>query len=239
MPREYHDALIRLYADKNKAVAKIKEGEEFKNVRDEFAQDRDFQKELDRIEVAKTQVKTAIEEAKTQPTSVRRAIQFLIQTRGDDRRRDLCHELIVAGYRPDWTAAQQQYFDDAWERIKLDYDYFLSFTTRYPAGVPGDNPVNTAYKHLIIAEIGIDRYKKGDRKKTNLLAEAVNGLLSQPRIKGFYFPHTQYDNALTERKLEAACDSCLVFVQLVQTIMFDVPNGRTNYCFFEWNRVMT
>jgi hypothetical protein len=74
----------------------------------------------------------------------------------------------------------------------------------------------------------------------NLLALTVHRLLSEPPIRGFYFPHTQYDNALTEQKLEEACDSCMVFVQLIQPIMFDHPfNGVKNYCFFEWSRVRT
>lgn len=123
--------------------------------------------------------------------------------------------------------------------IKLEYDYFLSFTSRYPPGVAGDNPINTAYQQFIISEIGVDEYNKADRKKQNLLASAVQRLLSQPRMKGFYFPHTQYDNTVTEKKLEEACDNSLVFVQLVQTIMFDPPATGTNFCFFEWNRVQT
>jgi hypothetical protein len=238
MPRDYREELIRLYA--GSPVATMQNVAAFQQLCNEFAQDGYFLAERHRIEVAKVKVESVLDKQLTQQESVQKAIQFLIQTRGDDKQRDLCHELIVAGYQPRWNAAQQQYFDAAWQKIKLKYDYFLSFTTRYPAGVAGDNPINTAYQQFIISEITIDEYNKADRKKMNLLALAVHRLLSQPRIKGFYFPHTQYDNTVTEQKLQEACDNSLIFVQLVQAIMFDPPPALgTNYCFFEWNRVKT
>lgn len=232
--RQYRDDLIGLYASNKIDVIESVSG--FKLLCSEFAEDTSFQADRHEIEKAKASVETALDQRLTQQGSVQKAIQLLITTRGDNKKRDLVHDLIVAGYRRNWTVEQQQYFDAAWEKIQVEYDYFLSFTCRYPP-VAGDNPINTAYRQLIISEIGMDEFNKADRKKTNLLASTAYRLLSQPRIRGFYFPHSQYDNRLTEQKLEAACDSCMVFVQLVQSIMFDRPAIGRNYCFFEWNRV--
>jgi hypothetical protein len=231
----YRDDLIRLYG--GNPVAGIRNVAAYQQLLDRFAQDAYFREERDRIEVVKTKIESALERPQTSQKSVQTAINLLVRTRGDDAKRDLYHELIVIGYRPRWTPEQQQYFDDAWKKIKLEYDYFLSFTTRYPA-VAGDNPINTTYQQYIISEITVDEYNKADRKKTNLLALAVHRSLSQPQIRGFYFPHTQYDNTVTEQKLQEACDSSLVFVQLVQPIMFVSPGSQaTNYCFYEWKRV--
>src|SRR5262249_19605157 len=67
---------------------------------------------------------------------------------------------------------------------------------------------------------------------------AVFRVLSEPGVRAFYFPHSQYDQTTTEKKLEDACDRCVVFIQLVQKIMFAEPHppGTKNYCFFEWQR---
>jgi hypothetical protein len=235
MSRDYHDDLIRVYAGNR--IANMTNVAVFQSLCRRFAGDVQFQAERHEVESAKKWVETALDQPMTQQELVQKSILLLVQTRGDNKQRDLCYELILAGYRANWTDARRQYFDAAWEKIKLEYDYFLSFTSRCPAGMAGDNPVNTAYKQFIIEEITLKEFNKADRTKMNLLALVAYKLLSQPRIKGFYFPHTQYDNTQTERKLAEACDNCLVFVQLVQTIMFEPPmDGGTNYCFFEWSR---
>jgi hypothetical protein len=232
----YREELIRLYAAN--PVANIDGVAGFQDLRREFSEDRQFQAERHQIECAKQAIEAAVSPDVTQQEQVKSAIQLLIQTRPDQKRRNLFHELIVSGYKPAWTEERRLYFDAAWEKIKLEYDYFLSFTTRYPIAV-GDNPVNNAYKHFITAVLGSDFFNGSDRKKTNLLAMAVHSVLAQASLKGFFFPHSQYDNTNTEQKLQAACDDCLVFVQLVQIIMFVPPNGGgTNYCFYEWDRAI-
>src|SRR5262249_27402553 len=113
----------------------------------------------------------------------------------------------------------------------------LSFTERYP-DVVGENTINTAYEFFIRDVLKADVYNGADRKKTNLLALAVRRLITKPPGEGFFFPHFQYDNADTKKKLMKACGDCLVFVQLVRNIMFVAPKGgRMNWCLYEFQTV--
>jgi hypothetical protein len=235
MPAEYRSRLIRIYAC-NK-VSAVRELDEYKKLTDEFEQHPNFSSDRNTIEVLKTRVETALDGQMTQRDAVKAAITLLLQTRGNNDKRDLCHELIAVGYRPQWSPAQADYFDHAWVKIKFKYDYFLSFTTRRPKDIVGDdNPVNLSYKQFICSVVDPDIFTKADWKKENLLALAINNLLAQPRAKGYYYPNFESDNAVIKRQLEEACDSCLVFIQLVQTIMFDPPEG-TNFCHVEWKRI--
>jgi hypothetical protein len=144
--------------------------------------------------------------------------------------RDLCRELIDAAYRQDWTAAQQAYFDDAYDTITVKFDFFLSFTTRYPY-------VNLAYKWFIRHVLPPDVLTSVDEEKTNLLAEAIYRLLKKPPLQGFYFPDWQYDNTETVPKIINAAANSRVFIQLIQNIMFEAPAGN-NYCFDEYSRAV-
>jgi len=230
----YRDDLIRLYA--SQSVPKVSEAAEYQQLCKRYGEDTRFQRERDKIERAKQYLEACLKPPKTQGEEVRAALALLIQDRHNDNLRDLYHEILVAGYKPGWTAAQQQYFDSAWKKIRSEYDFFLSFTTRYEE-VPGDNPINSSYKYFIANVLGWKEFEDADRKRTNLLAHCAYRLLSKPPLKGFYFPHSQYDNSQTEKKLEDACNSCPIFVQLVQNIMFTLPNGRVNYCLFEYEKM--
>ncbi len=237
--RAYRNDLILLYAANR--VSDIANVPAFRQLCSEFAQNPFFTGDRDQIELAKARVERTLDNPDmplTQQQSVRNAIKLLVDNRRD-KKRDLFHELIVAGYRKHWNAQQQQYFDAAWKMIQFDYDFFLSFTSRYPdPDVGGDNPINIAYKYFIKQVLGPDAFKGDDLKNTNLLARAVHKVLLDPPNRGFYFPRQQYDNDDTRLKLEKACDSSMLFVQIVQSIMFDPPRDRKNYCFFEWERVM-
>jgi hypothetical protein len=173
----------------------------------------------------------------TQQEAARNAIQLLVANRRDPNKRDLFHALISAGYKPHWTAEQQAYFDRVWPLIQFKHDYFLSFTSRHPTpDLRNPNPINSSYKHFIKHVLG-EAVWKSDHRDTNLLARAIHARLEAPPIRGFYYPRDQYDNAETEKKLEAACDASLIFVQLIQAILFEPPPHAKNYCFFEWERV--
>jgi hypothetical protein len=233
----YQPDLVEIFARNRLAVLQSGGVAAYEALLQEFRGDERFKAERARIEFLKAQVEAALEEQVSQQQQVQNAIRFLFGYRDIAWKRDLFHELIRIGYRPSWDSTRQTYFDNAWGKIKFDWDYFLSFTTRYP-DVDGDNPINTAYRHFIVSEIGNDTFRSSDRKKVNLLASSVHKVLSESPIKGFYFPNYQYDNADTRTKLEEACDGCMVFVQLVQTIMFALPAQEgTNYCFEEWKRV--
>jgi len=236
MSRNYRDDLIRLFGVHPRAT--IETIPEFRQLSDRFAKEPIFQAELNRINFAKNRVESALDaDGLTQREMVQCAIRLLLAFQGEKEERGLCHELIVAGYAPRWTEPQRLFFDTAWQTIKLEYDYFLSFTSRRPNG-PGDNPVNTYYKHFINAVLGRPAFRNTNRQTTNLLAATIHSVLSSSSVKGFFFPDLQYDNASTEQKLKEACDNCVVFIQLIQMIMFDRPtNGRKNYCHFEWDLI--
>ncbi|SPP93043.1 protein of unknown function [Bradyrhizobium vignae] len=229
------DQLIGLYA--RHCVADIDLVVEFRDLCKHLGADLHFAAERDRVERAKIIVEEALEDRPlTERAMVQEAIKLLISTRGDPQLRDLCHRLIAEGYSGLWSPSHRMAFDAAYQKVQLKNDFFLSFTTRTGSNV-GENPINLCYKSFIVSEIGIDAFKRSDRSKTNLLALAAHRLLSQARISGFYFPHSQYDGADTEQKLFDEADSSLVFVQLVQPVMFDRPPNGDNYCFVEWSRV--
>jgi hypothetical protein len=231
--------LVRLYAQH--LVKEIKNVPEFQALCDRLAGNQYFGAELDRIRSAKVMVEEWLERpGLVRQEAVREAIKLLLSTRGDDDLSNRCYELIMLGYAPQWSDPQRDAFQAAWKKIQLKNDYFLSFTRRRHAGDPGDNPINTAYKHFIAwAFGGLDRYEKADRSKENLLAVAAHQRLAYkaPRMKGFIFSHTEFDNAFVEKKLADECDRSFVLVQLVQSVMLDRPEGgRRNWCCFEWER---
>ncbi len=237
----FHDDLIRLYAEH--PLDGLEHVQELQDLCAAHQDDFAFRDELNNIKEAKSFVETFIDlpaPPLTTQQKVAAAIRLLVSLRGENDRtnRDLCYALIKAGYFPKWNPAQQAYFEDAWIKIQAEYDFFLSFTCRRPA-VAGDNPINTNYREFIISEIGLDEYNSADRKNSNLLALALHRILAEKATQAFFFPHKQQDNSVTVAKLEQACDSTLVFVQLVQRLMFTRPAhaGQPNYCFFEWSRV--
>jgi hypothetical protein len=234
---DYRDALIAHYAAH--PVADIHNVATFQALLRQNTDNDNFGAERNRIEIAKKSIETALKGQLTEQETVQKAIQLLITLRSDPKRRDLCYELFVAGYLPKWTdARRRQYFEAAWKKVQLEYDYFISFTTRYPnPDTPGGNPVNNDHKYFIISKIGRAEFNKARRKADNLLADAIDRTLAQPGMKRFFFPVYQYDNSETEKKLQYACDNCMAFFQLVQPIMFTYEDGVKNYSFIEWKRV--
>jgi hypothetical protein len=233
---QYRDRLVQLYAaNKVKNIGAVSA---FRQLCTEFSDNPYFDAERNRIEWVKVKVEHHLDSSDlTQEESVRNAVHLLVSNRHDIRR-DLFHDVICVGYKRYWTEAQRAYFDMVWKTTQLKYDFFLSFTSRYPYPERTDlNPINDRYKHFIKRVLGTDPTKGPDRNE-NKLALAVFLRLAVPPIRGYHCIHQQYDNVKTEKKLEEACDQSLVFVQLIQSIMFYPREGVTNYCFFEWERIM-
>ncbi len=229
------EALIEIYA--KTPVAKIRSSEEYKRLCQREAGKGTFDADRNLVEKAKVQVETYLKDGQTTREQARAALCLLIKARRTEQDRDLLHRLLVKGYRPGWTRAQRGYFDKAWRKICLKYDIFFSFTTRYP-NVAGDNPINTAYRYFIVKELSQETWKGADRQKENLLAKAVYRLIVKSADhNGFFFPDSEFDNSMTEQKLREACRNSMVFVQLIQNIMFHPPQGKKNYCFFEYTTV--
>jgi hypothetical protein len=164
------------------------------------------------------------------------ALELLKRTRARPDEMEIYYALIVKGYSPKWSPAQQAYFEKGYHKLALPYDFFFSFSTRYEY-VASENPVNNTFKHFILKVLTPTDWESADRKKENLLAKAVYTLMAEKKgHKGFYFPDSQYDNTFTEEKLEKKLRDSHVFVQMVQNIMFRPLAEGENYCHFEFVR---
>ncbi len=102
--------------------------------------------------------------------------------------------------------------------------------------VLGEKGINRRYRYFIRREAA--DATKADRRSENLLAKAFYAKLTAESLKGFYYPKHENNNAEVERKLRSGCQSCRVFVQLVENVMFDPPDGHPNYCEFEYRRAV-
>ncbi len=123
---------------------------------------------------------------------------------------------------------------------KIDHDYFLSFTQRSRSKTKGQpNRVNMRYKTFILSTlitIDFENFKLYSVTR-NLLAETIHYLLREEGLKGFYFPDRESDTEDVDPKLDDALNSHLVFIQLVQNVMFDEPDKKKNYCYLEYHHV--
>jgi hypothetical protein len=226
--------LIRLYAS-DKKVADIVDEPQYQQLCEQYKGDLQFNGERALVEEVRKRLEDRLDGAVTYQDQVREALIELNKHRRS-RHQQLYYDLIVKAYKPKWSTSQQRYFEAGWKLISSEYDFFLSFTTRYtPPG--GENPINARYKYFIISEIDRAGYKNADRGKENLLVKALHRMLAQPPLRGFLFTEYENDNTLTEQKLRDACAKAIVFIQVVQNVMFSEPLGRrTNYCFFEYTQ---
>ena len=230
----WRDALLRLYATNR--VDEIATLLEFQSFCQQNENKPLFKTHRVRIEEAKRKLEVWLEPESPEDNPVEQAISVLLAERHQLANRDLYYQLITLGYKPDWSDNQKNYFDLTWQRIRLKYDFFLSFTTRHEE-VAGDNPVNSDYRYFIQHVLGTTEFENADRKKKNLLASCVHRYLARTPMVGFFYPHSENDNAVVDPKLAEACADSRVFVQLVQNIMFTIPTARQNYCFFEYEKV--
>lgn len=226
----YREQLIRLYAEHPasdvkslaayEALQAEHDGDDFRGVRHE-------------IEKIKTSIEVRFAGAQTEQDQLKAAIRALRQTRFDAHKSQLCYELIVAGFARHWEQVRQDYLLRVLNAVRLKRDYFMSYTTRYLAR-GAINPVNHEYRHFISDILG--RPLKDTNQRANLLARAIDEIFTR-KAKGFLFESSQYDNTITEEKLEQELADSMVFVQLVQLVMFQPDEDqRPNYCYWEWRR---
>jgi hypothetical protein len=192
-----------------------------------------FQSQREAAERAKAQLEELLDKQPGYAAQIRQAfIKIEKLRRSQDF--DLFYELIVQGYKPKWSAAQQAYFDEEVRSILSGNDFFLSFTSRSPE-ILGEKGINRRYRYFIRSA---GQFSKADLKTKNLLAEAFLAKL-RPELKGFYYLDNEYDNAKLEPKLSTGSCSCRVFVQLVENVMFVPPEDqKPNYCEFEYRRAL-
>jgi len=122
-----------------------------------------------------------------------------------------------------------------------EIDYFLSFTNRKP-NPNENNMVHINHKHFIKFVLNLSKpdfekeIRSAEKQNVNLLAKAVNKLISQ-KLKGFYYPYHQGDNGNTMVKLQKGCNSSFAFIQLIQDIIFNHDPHRPNYCHYEYENI--
>src|SRR5438477_4750668 len=90
-----------------------------------------FQQQLEDVRLAKSALEVLLDQPKTYALQIREALIKLNKNRGDPAF-DLFYQLIVAGYKPQWSRPQQDYFEKCVKNIRTGHDFFLSFTTRAP-----------------------------------------------------------------------------------------------------------
>jgi hypothetical protein len=230
----FHEDLLRLYATNR--IEKVTQSVEYQNLCRKYQGNQVFEAERAQIERVKKSVEEWLDKPITLAKQVEQALCLLLSERRELQTLSIYYDLVVEGYKPDWSLAQQEYFDQAWKKINFKYDFFLSFTSRYEP-VPGDNPVNSYYKYFIQHALGVTEFESADRKKMNLLASCVYRHVGRTPMVGFFYPHGSHDNSLVKDKLAKACADSRVFLQLVQNIMFEAPPGRPNFCFFEYEKM--
>ena len=188
-----------------------------------------FREEREQTETAKKVIEERLDTQASGASQVSEALKLLKSRRNLDL--DLYYELIVAGYKPRWSEAQQRYFEHAVRIIRSGNYFFFSFTSRGPETPGADKAINRRYWHYIRRIIV--RPKASDRTERNLLADAIETSFRDEGLEGFYYKRHDKDGSVLMSKLRAACESCLVFVQLVDNPMFAPPRDP-NYCALEY-----
>jgi hypothetical protein len=224
--------LIQLFATHKVAV--IHTVPEYIDLCGRYAGNRQFQRQRDDAELAKTDLEGQLDEQPTYKSQILAALDNLQAQRIVQF--DLYYALVTAGYKPKWSAAQQAYFEREVPRIRSGNDFFLSFTSRSPT--VGDKRINHRYWYFISEVIGADHITTDERRTKNLLAEALYAKLVDFNLKGFYYVRHENDNAILKNKLHEGCRGSRAFVQLVESVMFDPPSGRPNYCEFEYREAV-
>lgn len=194
-----------------------------------------FEEARDKTEMAKKAIEERLDRQRNGADQIRVALKLLEAQRHLDF--DRYYNLIAAGYKPNWSRDQQNYFEHAVRIVRSGKDFFLSFTSRGPESF-GDKRVNRRYWYFIRQMIPL--VGKSERKDRNLLADAIDTMLRDSALNGFYYKRHENDNSVVEQKLLDACTSSLVFIQLVDNAMFNVDETKPrNYCKYQYENALT
>ena len=191
------------------------------------------------FEIERIRIRTFRNELEQQLTGQRLKTQVKISLKllskiQEEEDRDDYHKLIKLAYKPSWSPTQQKHFDNAHKVIKGEVYYFLSFTqkNRTPQN---PNIVNLDHRYFIEDIFwGQDISQERDVRTQNLLAETIWYFLENNDIKGFFYPIYEGESADVENKLSHNIANTLVFVQLIQGVMFK----EKNFCFREYQKVL-
>ena len=180
--------------------------------------------EVDKVELEKVMID------QTPEGQVRLALKGVFRRRAKPKEDQHSFvELVKSAYDGSWSNDQRMYFSEAAEYLYDSQDYFLSFTNRNQT--PETNSRVNDEHWYFIRKI-ISGYKNLDRSKRNLLAQAIHYLLQQTPLTGYFFPeHGDYSYEV-KAELERQCRRALVFIQVVQGVMF---TQAPSYCHLEFN----
>jgi len=222
----YEDELVDIYASYGKLSEAEKSLEYQKLCRQHDKKNSPFHKFRKDMSEIKGFIEENIEQKqlseKGQISVSLKIMQTLLKNKKEKNILNCCHKLIINAYSKNWGPEQLRYFKDVYEKLTTtEYDYFLSFTRRNTQ--PDEyNIVNQHYKYFIADTLGRHSLKKEEMIKTNLLARSIHHLL-RTRHTGFFYPDDIGDNKLVDPKVERACKNSLLFIQLIQNIMFVKP----------------
>ena len=232
----YKDDLVDIYA--SYPLSEIKNSSKYLNLCEHHNEDPQFHRFREKIEKIKRYLERTVEIQSSEKGQVSESLIMIYRVMGDKNEEILsyCRMLINKAYIKKCSPKRVDYFETISDILTTtEYDYFLSFTRRNTQ--PDEyNIVNQHYKYFIADTLGRHSLKKEEMIKTNLLARSIHHLL-RTRHTGFFYPDDIGDNKLVDPKVERACKNSLLFIQLIQNIMFVKPDVE-NYCFKEYNYVI-
>jgi hypothetical protein len=168
--------------------------------------------------------------AQTPASQVKLALMGVFRRRAKQKEeQDSFVELVMRAYGESWSDAQRAYFREASAYLRDSQDYFLSFTNRNLTPLTYSR-VNEEHEYFIRKVIR--EYKGLEWKKRNLLAQAIHYILQKRSLTGFFFPEHGRPSYEVIPELEHQCQRALVFIQVVQGVMFTLA---PSYCNLEFN----
>jgi hypothetical protein len=153
--------------------------------------------------------------------------------------RDGVRDLALRRWEDAWSDAQKQYLEVVLTRLSEGDDVFLSFTNYNPAAPDGVNAVNTRYQELITTAGGL-RVKRPESVERNLVAKMMRAKLKENHLQVFYWEEELDPAAVVTSRLHEKVDGAFVFVQLIQSQLFERdPRETPNFCLLEYETANT
>ena len=229
MTASIRSEVIDVYSRYTVQDGSLYEADDYKRLCGKYDRNTAFDAIRNRVDVDKVELETVMS-GRTRESQVRLALRGVFRRRAMPKEdQDSFVELVKSAYGGPWSNDQRTYFSEAAEYLYGSQDYFLSFTNRNQT--PGTNS-RVNYEHEFFIRKIITGYKNFDRSKRNLLAQAIHYLLQQTSLTGFFFPeHGDYSYGVIA-ELESQCRRALVFIQVVQGVMF---TQAPSYCQVEFN----
>ena len=226
--------LVEIYA--SYPSNEIENSPEYQNLCEQHPKNPMFNRFRNVIKQIKLRLEETVEIQSSGKGQVSESLRIMNMVMKDKNKEILnhCRKLIIKTYSENWSPEQLDYFEKISDKLTTpDYDYFLSFTRRNRSA--GEyNIVNKNYEYFIKDTLGKHSFKKEELIRKNLLARSIHGILKNCGYNGFFYPEHSEDNQPVGPKVERACKNSLIFIQLIQNVMFDKTDGENN-CFNDYN----